>query len=76
MLVALKDSYCGLLMAQTAEKLAKRMGISREKQDTYALRSMHRAKAASSGVFAEEIVPVEIRRGPSRFRSTRTTISS
>jgi acetyl-CoA acetyltransferase family protein len=65
LLVALKDSYCGLLMAQTAEKLAKRMGISREEQDTYALRSTHLGeKAATSGVFAEEIVPVEIKRGP------------
>jgi acetyl-CoA acetyltransferase family protein len=65
LLVALKDSYCGLLMAQTAEKLAKRMGISREEQDAYALRSTHLGeKAATSGVFAEEIVPVEIKRGP------------
>ena len=65
LLVALKDSYCGLLMAQTAEKLAKRMGIPRDEQDAYALRSTHLGeKAASSGVFAEEIVPVEIKRGP------------
>lgn len=65
LLVALKDSYCGLLMAQTAEKLAKRMGISRDDQDAYALRSTHLGeKAATSGVFADEIVPVEIKRGP------------
>ncbi|HEU4928462.1 MAG TPA: acetyl-CoA C-acyltransferase [Candidatus Krumholzibacteria bacterium] len=65
LLVALKDSYCGLLMAQTAEKLARRMGIPREEQDAYALRSTHLGeKAASSGVFAQEIVPVEIKRGP------------
>ena len=65
LLVALKDSYCGLLMAQTAEKLAKRMGISRAEQDAYALRSTHLGeKAATSGVFAEEIVPVEVKRGP------------
>lgn len=65
LLVALKDSYCGLLMAQTAEKLAKRMGIPRDAQDAYALRSTHLGeKAATSGVFAEEIVPVEVKRGP------------
>ncbi len=65
LLVALKDSYCGLLMAQTAEKLAKRMGISRAEQDAYALRStLLGEKAATSGVFAEEIVPVEVKRGP------------
>jgi acetyl-CoA acyltransferase 2 len=64
LLVALKDSYCGLLMAQTAEKLAKRMGISRADQDAYALRSTHLGeKAATGGAFAEEVVPVEIKRG-------------
>jgi acetyl-CoA acetyltransferase family protein len=65
LLVALKDSYCGLLMAETAENLAKRMGISRAEQDAYALRSTHLGeKAATGGAFAEEIVPVEIKRGP------------
>ncbi len=65
LLVALKDSYCGLLMAQTAEKLAKRMGIPRDAQDEYALRSTHLGeKAATGGAFAEEIVPVEIKKGP------------
>jgi len=64
LLVALKDSYCGLLMAQTAEKLAKRLGIPREDQDAYALRSTHLGeKAATSGVFAEEIVPVALKKG-------------
>jgi acetyl-CoA acetyltransferase family protein len=64
LLVALKDSYCGLLMAQTAEKLAKRLGIPREAQDEYALRSTHLGeKAATGGAFKEEIVPVEQKRG-------------
>lgn len=64
LLVALKDSYCGLLMAQTAEKLARRLGIPRDEQDAYALRSTHLGeKAATGGVFVEEIVPVELKRG-------------
>jgi len=64
LLVALKDSYCGLLMAQTAEKLARRLGIPRSVQDEYALRSTHLGeKAATGGAFKEEIVPVEIKRG-------------
>jgi acetyl-CoA acetyltransferase family protein len=64
LLVALKDSYCGLLMAQTAEKLAKRLGIAREAQDEYALRSTHLGeKAATGGAFKDEIVPVELKRG-------------
>ncbi len=64
LLVALKDSYCGLLMAQTAEKLARRLGIPREEQDAYALRSTHLGeKAATGGVFVDEVVPVELKRG-------------
>jgi len=64
LIVALKDTYCGLLMAQTAEKLAKRLGIPREAQDEYALRSTHLGeKAATGGAFTDEIVPVELKRG-------------
>ncbi|HEX5133601.1 MAG TPA: acetyl-CoA C-acyltransferase [Candidatus Krumholzibacteria bacterium] len=64
LLVALMDSYCGLLMAQTAERLAKRLGVSREAQDEYALRSTHLGeKAANGGAFVDEVVPVEIKRG-------------
>ena len=39
LLVALRDSYCGLFMAQTSDNLARKYGISREQQDEYALRS-------------------------------------
>jgi acetyl-CoA acetyltransferase family protein len=58
---ALKDPLCGLFMAQTAEKIAKRLGVSRQAQDEYALRS-HRlgAAAVKEGRFAEEIAPVRI----------------
>ncbi|RMH03336.1 MAG: acetyl-CoA C-acetyltransferase [Planctomycetota bacterium] len=61
---SLLDTHCGLFMAQTAEKLAARFGIGREEQDEFALRS-HRlgAAAVQNGVFAEEIVPVTVRRG-------------
>jgi acetyl-CoA acyltransferase 2 len=64
LLVALKDSYCGLLMAQTAEGLAKRLGIPRDLQDEYALRSTRLGEeAANGGAFTDEVVPVEIKRG-------------
>ena len=33
---ALQDPHCGLYMAQTAEKIAKRLGITREEQDALA----------------------------------------
>ncbi|MDH4036589.1 MAG: acetyl-CoA C-acyltransferase [Candidatus Krumholzibacteria bacterium] len=62
--VSLMDPMCGLFMAQTAERLAARMGISREAQDEYALRSTHLGeKAANGGAFVDEVVPVEVRRG-------------
>jgi acetyl-CoA acyltransferase 2 len=61
---ALIDPMCGLYMAQTAEKLAQKYSISRAEQDAYALRS-HRegARAVKEGMFGEEIVPVEVKRG-------------
>jgi acetyl-CoA acetyltransferase family protein len=59
---ALLDPMCGLFMAQTAEKCAAKYDVSREAQDQYALRSQRRAHEAwSSGRFADEVVPVEIR---------------
>ncbi len=63
---ALLDPYCGLLMAQTAEKCAARFGITREDQDAYAIRSQQAAAAAwAQGRFDAEIAPVELtsRRG-------------
>jgi acetyl-CoA acetyltransferase family protein len=64
LVVALMDSWCGLTMAETSDRLARRYGITREQQDEYALRS-HRLgnQAAHSGRFDEEIVPVELRQG-------------
>jgi len=58
---SLKDPLCGLFMAQTAEKIAKRLSVSRAAQDEYALRS-HKlgAAAVKEGRFAEEIAPVRI----------------
>jgi acetyl-CoA acetyltransferase family protein len=59
---ALLDPYCGLFMAQTAEKCAAKYEISREAQDAYALRSQQAAaKAWAEGRFADEVVPVEIK---------------
>ena len=59
---ALLDPYCGLFMAQTAEKCAARYNISRDEQDRYALRSQQAASAAwAAGRFKDEVVPVEIK---------------
>jgi 3-oxoadipyl-CoA thiolase len=51
-------------MGETAENVAERYEIGREAQDAYALRSHQRAVAAvEAGLFAEEIVPIEVPRG-------------
>jgi acetyl-CoA acetyltransferase family protein len=63
---SLMDPYAGFFMAQTAENVATRLGITREEQDAYALRSHQLGAAAvAEGRFAEEIAPVVIssRRG-------------
>ena len=62
LMVALLDTYCNTPMAGTAENLARKFEISREEQDRYALRSQQEAKRAKdAGVFAEEIVAVEVK---------------
>jgi acetyl-CoA acyltransferase 2 len=59
---ALMDPVAGLYMAQTAEKIAKRLSISREAQDEYALRSHQLgAKAVKEGRFAAEIEPLTVK---------------
>ena len=59
---ALRDPYCGLFMAQTAEKCADKYGIPREAQDAYALRSQQAASRAwDACLFADEVTPVEIK---------------
>lgn len=58
---SLYDPYGDTYMAQTAEKIGRRLGITREQQDEFALRS-HKlgAEAVQSGRFAEEIAPIVI----------------
>ncbi len=49
-------------MIETAENLRREYSIPREEQDALALRSHQRAVAAQqNGIFAEEIVPVEVK---------------
>ena len=58
---SLYDPYADSYMAQTAERIGKRLGITREEQDAYALRSHQLGAAAvQEGRFAEEIAPVTI----------------
>ncbi len=56
------DPLSGLVMGETAEKLAGQYEISRDEQDEFALRSQLRAAAATAaGKFNDEVVPVEIK---------------
>ncbi|WP_175675514.1 acetyl-CoA C-acyltransferase [Burkholderia ambifaria] len=51
-------------MLQTAENVAKRYGISKERQDAYGVQSQLRAAAAQeAGRFNDEIVPITVRAG-------------
>ncbi len=59
---ALRDSHCGLSMAETAEKLGAQYGLARADVDAVALRSQQRAKAAwDRGDFAGEVTPVPVK---------------
>jgi acetyl-CoA C-acetyltransferase len=56
------DPLSGLVMGETAEKLASQYEISRDEQDEFALRSQQRAAAATAaGKFSDEVVPLEIK---------------
>lgn len=49
-------------MGQTAELVARRYNISREYQDQYSVQSQQRtARAQAEGLFADEIVPMNVR---------------
>ncbi|HYA98528.1 MAG TPA: acetyl-CoA C-acetyltransferase [Methylomirabilota bacterium] len=64
LMAGLMDSYCGLPMALTAEKLAEQYGIARKDADAYALRSQQAADAAYKACrMKEELTPVEVKEG-------------
>lgn len=59
---ALLDSHCGLTMAQTAEELAERYGVTRDEADQVAVNSQRRARAAwDEGRCDAEVAPVTVR---------------
>lgn len=69
---ALRDSNCGLTMAETAEKLAGSYQVTRQEADQVALQSQQRAKRAwDQGHFDAEITPVLVktRKGEVEYRS-------
>ncbi|CAC8087160.1 TPA: acetyl-CoA C-acetyltransferase [Staphylococcus aureus] len=57
----LTDVFNQYHMGITAENLVEQYGISREEQDTFAVKSQHKAvRAQQNGEFDSEIVPVSI----------------
>ena len=58
---AIAESTTGLTMGESAEKMAKANGITREAQDRFALQSHQRAAAAhESGRFKDEVMTVVV----------------
>jgi acetyl-CoA C-acetyltransferase len=68
----LRSTFDEQHMVQQAARVARELGVTREEQDGWALRSHERAaRAQDSGVFAEELVPVgEVRADESIRRDT------
>lgn len=65
---ALKEPSTGLLMGESAEKMAKENSIGRADQDAIALKSHHNAaKAWASGVYTNEVMPIGV---PPNFDKT------
>ncbi|KAM9221116.1 acetyl-CoA acetyltransferase, mitochondrial isoform 2-T2 [Dugong dugon] len=57
----LTDVYNKIHMGNCAENTAKKLNISRDEQDTYAINSYTRSKAAwEAGKFGNEVIPVTI----------------
>jgi acetyl-CoA C-acetyltransferase len=62
MVGALTDPFDTVHMGITAENVAAKWGISRERQDAFAVESHKRAaNAIDKGYFKEQIVPIEIK---------------
>jgi acetyl-CoA acetyltransferase family protein len=63
LVMGLTDPMCDLIMGLTAENIAKdpALGITREDQDAYSVRSHRKAAQAwKDGLFADEVVPMYV----------------
>ena len=62
MMTNLKDTTCGLFMAQTSDEICKRKGVTREEIDEFAALSHARTTSSiENDVFESEIIPVTIK---------------
>ncbi|HVZ22389.1 MAG TPA: thiolase family protein [Vicinamibacterales bacterium] len=61
-----------MVMGETAEVVAKRYGVSRERQDEYALVSQQRiARAQREGFFDAELAPIDVTVGDTQITVSR-----
>src|ERR1017187_10377847 len=66
-----------LTMGLTAERVARRSGVSREDQDAFALASHHKALAAqAAGRFNEELIPVTVATAVPGSRAGKTVVTA
>ncbi len=57
----MREAYPPISLGETAECVAEQYGVSRERQDAFALESQQRAAAAiAAGRFAAQLVPVSV----------------
>ncbi len=58
---AIAEFSTGLTMGQSAERLAKRLGLTRKEQDTWALKSHQKAATATeAGLYRGQVVPARV----------------
>ncbi|MCL4810164.1 MAG: acetyl-CoA C-acyltransferase, partial [Thermoanaerobaculia bacterium] len=58
---AIAEFSTGLTMGQSAERLAKRLGLTREEQDRWALKSHQKAATATeAGLYRDQVVPARV----------------
>ena len=63
----MREMYPPITLGETAENVAERYGVDRDRQDRFALRSHQlAARAQQAGRLAEEIVPVAAPHGEVR----------
>ncbi|KAM3929223.1 3-ketoacyl-CoA thiolase B, peroxisomal-like [Leptodactylus fuscus] len=71
-----KARDCLISMGATSENVARRFGITREKQDAFSLASQQKAaEAQSSDNFKEEIVPVTTKFKDAQGNTTEITVT-
>ena len=62
LITALSDPFTRSHMGITAENVAEKYHVTRDQQDQFALESQQKAgKAIASGVFKDEIIPVQVK---------------